>query len=175
LAYAHHGSLSREIREEVESKLKAGELKAIIATNSLEMGIDIGSLDEVVLVQAPPGIASAIQRIGRAGHQVGEASRGLLIPTHSRDFLESAVLAKNIRTRNIEPLKPLEGPLDVLAQVLLSMVGVEEWDLDALYDFIRTSYPYRNLGRKEFDLVLEMLAGRYADSRLRELKPPYLH
>lgn len=106
---------------------------------------------------------------------VGEASRGLLIPTHSRDFLESAVLAKNIRTRNIEPLKPLEGPLDVLAQVLLSMVGVEEWDLDALYDFIRTSYPYRNLGRKEFDLVLEMLAGRYADSRLRELKPPYLH
>lgn len=171
LAYAHHGSLSREIREEVESKLKAGELKAIIATNSLEMGIDIGSLDEVVLVQAPPGIASAIQRIGRAGHQVGESSRGLLIPTHSRDFLESAVLAKNIRSRNIEPLKPLEGPLDVLAQVLLSMVGVEEWDLDALYDFIRTSYPYRNLGRKEFDLVLEMLAGRYADSRLRELKP----
>ena len=171
LAYAHHGSLSREIREEVESKLKGGELKAIIATNSLEMGIDIGSLDEVVLVQAPPGIASAIQRIGRAGHQVGEASRGLLIPTHSRDFLESAVLAKNIRSRNIEPLKPLEGPLDVLAQVLLSMVGVEEWDLDALYDFIRTSYPYRNLGQKEFDLVLAMLAGRYADSRLRELKP----
>jgi ATP-dependent Lhr-like helicase len=171
LAYAHHGSLSREIREEVESKLKAGELKAIIATSSLEMGIDIGSLDEVVLVQAPPGIASAIQRIGRAGHQVGEASRGLLIPTHSRDFLESAVLAKNIRSRNIEPLKPLDSPLDVLAQVLLSMVGVEQWDLDALYDFIRTSYPYRNLGRKEFDLVLEMLAGRYADSRLRELKP----
>jgi ATP-dependent helicase Lhr and Lhr-like helicase len=171
LAYAHHGSLSREIREEVESKLKAGELKAIIATNSLEMGIDIGSLDEVVLVQAPPGIASAIQRIGRAGHQVGEASRGTLIPTHSRDFLESAVLAKNIRSRNIEPLKPLDAPLDVLAQVLLSMVGVEGWNLDELYDFIRTSYPYRNLGRKEFDLVLEMLAGRYADSRLRELKP----
>jgi ATP-dependent helicase Lhr and Lhr-like helicase len=171
LAYAHHGSLSREIREEVESKLKAGELKAIIATNSLEMGIDIGSLDEVVLVQSPPGIASAIQRIGRAGHQVGEVSRGLLIPTHSRDFLESAVLAKNIRSRNIEPLKPLDAPLDVLAQVLLSMVGIEEWDLDDLYDFIRTSYPYRDLGRKEFDLVLEMLAGRYADSRLRELKP----
>ena len=106
----------------MESKLKAGELKAIIATNSLEMGIDIGSLDEVVLVQSPPGIASAIQRIGRAGHQVGEVSRGLLIPTHSRDFLESAVLAKNIRSRNIEPLKPLDAPLDVLAQVLLSMV-----------------------------------------------------
>ena len=171
LAYAHHGSLSREIREEVEGKLKAGELNAIIATNTLEMGIDIGSLDEVVLVQAPPGIASAIQRIGRAGHQVGEASRGLLVPTYSRDFLESAVLAKNIRSRNIEPLAPLDAPLDVLAQVLLSMVGVETWDLDALYETIRTSYPYRNLGRREYDLVMEMLAGRYADSRLRELKP----
>lgn len=171
LAYAHHGSLSREIREEVESKLKAGQLKAIIATNSLEMGIDIGALDEVVLVQAPPGIASAIQRIGRAGHQVGEASRGLLVPTYNRDFLESAVLAKHIRSRNIEPLTPLEAPLDVLAQVLLSMIGVEPWDLDALYANIRTSYPYRNLGRREFDLVIDMLAGRYADSRLRELKP----
>lgn len=171
LAYAHHGSLSREIREEVESKLKAGQLKAIIATNTLEMGIDIGALDEVVLVQAPPGIASAIQRIGRAGHQVGEASRGLLVPTYNRDFLESAVLAKHIRSRNIEPLTPQDAPLDVLAQVLLSMVGVEPWDLDTLYASIRSSYPYRNLGRKEFDLVIEMLAGRYADSRLRELKP----
>ncbi len=171
LAYAHHGSLSREIREEVERKLKAGELRAIIATNSLEMGIDIGSLDEVVLVQSPPAVSSAIQRIGRAGHQVGQKSKGMLFPTHSQDFLEAAVLAKQIQLRDIEPIAPIEKPLDVLAQIILSMVGVEVWDLDALFALLKTSFPYRKLSRREFDLVVHMLAGRYADSRLRELKP----
>lgn len=171
LAYAHHGSLSREIREEVEAKLKAGELRAIIATNTLEMGIDIGSLDEVVLVQSPPAVSSAIQRIGRAGHQVGLASKGVLFPTHSRDFLEAAVLARHIELRDIEPLRPIDKPLDVLAQVIISMVGLERWNLDRLHAFLQTTYPYRNLGRTEFDLVIEMLAGRYADTRLRELKP----
>jgi len=171
LAYAHHGSLSREIREEVETRLKAGDLRAIIATNTLEMGIDIGSLDEVVLVQSPPAVSSAIQRIGRAGHQVGQTSKGVLFPTHSRDFLEAAVLSRHIQMRDIEPLSPIEKPLDVLAQVILSMVGVERWNLDHLYRFLTTTYPYRDLRPTEFDLVVNMLAGRYAETRLRELKP----
>jgi ATP-dependent Lhr-like helicase len=171
LAYAHHGSLSREIREAVESRLKAGDLKAIVATNSLEMGIDIGALDEVVLVQSPPTVSSAIQRIGRAGHQVGQVSRATLYPTHSHDFLEAAVLAALIDAHDIEAIHPITGALDVLAQVLVSMTGVETWDLDELFDHIRTSYPYRNLSRRQFDLVVDMLAGRYAGSRIRDLRP----
>ena len=171
LAYAHHGSLSREVREEVEAKLKAGQLKAIVATSSLEMGIDIGALDEVVLLQAPPAISAGIQRVGRAGHRVGEVSRASLFPTHSHDFLEAAVLAAGIQSQDIEAVHPVEGPLDVLAQILISMTGVETWDLDELYTQVRSSYPYRNLSRAQFDLVLNMLAGRYADARVRELRP----
>ena len=171
LAYAHHGSLSREIREVVETRLKAGDLKAIVATNSLEMGIDIGALDEVVLVQSPPTISSAIQRVGRAGHQVGEISRATLYPTHSHDFLEAAVLAARIDQHDIEEILPITGALDVLAQVLVSMTGVESWDLDELFDVIRTSYPYHTLSRRQFDLVIDMLAGRYAGSRIRDLRP----
>lgn len=171
MAYAHHGSLAREIRTEVERKLKAGELRAIIATNSLELGIDIGALDEVVLLQAPPSISSAIQRIGRAGHRVGEVSRGTLLPTDSGDVLESAVLAGEVLDQDIEAVHPVISPLDVLAQIIVSMTGVETWNLDDLYARLKTSYPYRSLSRRHFDLVIEMLAGRYAGSRLRELKP----
>ena len=171
IAYSHHGSLSREIRGEVERRLKAGELKAIVATNSLELGIDIGALDEVVLIQSPPSISSAIQRIGRAGHQVGQVSRGTLFPTHSQDFLEAAVLAQAVLEQDIETVRPVECPLDVLAQIIVSMVGTETWDLDVLYAQLRTSYPYRTLSRDQFDLVLNMLAGKYADTRIRELKP----
>ncbi|MBI4773869.1 MAG: DEAD/DEAH box helicase [Deltaproteobacteria bacterium] len=171
IAYSHHGSLSREIRGEVERRLKAGELKAIVATNSLELGIDIGALDEVVLIQSPPSISSAIQRIGRAGHQVGQISRGTLFPTHSQDFLEAAVLAQAVLDQDIEAVRPVECPLDVLAQIIVSMAGTETWDLDSLYAQLRTSYPYRTLSRDHFDLVLNMLAGRYADTRIRELKP----
>ncbi len=171
LAYTHHGSLSREIREVVEQKLKAGELKAIVATSSLEMGIDIGALDEVVLIQSPPSISAAIQRIGRAGHQVGETSHSTLFPTHSRDFLDAAVLAEAIRDHDIESLRAVDCPLDVLAQVLVSMVAMQSWDIDELFGLIRTSTPFQNLKREQFDQVLNMLAGRYADSRIRELKP----
>ena len=171
IAYAHHGSLSREIRESVEAKLKAGELKAIVATSSLEMGIDIGSLDEVVLIQSPFSISSAIQRIGRAGHQVGEVSRATVYPTHSRDFLDAAVLAEAIGEQAIEAVKPVMCPLDVLSQIIVSMAAMQTWDTDELYAHLKTSYPYRHLGREQFDQVLNMLAGRYADSRIRELKP----
>ncbi len=171
LAYAHHGSLSREIREEVEQKLKNGDLKAIVATSSLEMGIDIGDLDEVVLIQSPFSVSSAIQRIGRAGHRVGEVSKGTIFPSHAQDFICAAVVAEAIDQQDIEAITPIQCPLDVLAQVLISMVCVESWDMDELFGWIKTSYPYRQLSREQFDLVLNMLAGRYADSRIRELKP----
>lgn len=171
LAYAHHGSLAREIRVEVEQRLKGGELKAIVATNSLEMGIDIGSLDEVVMVQTPLSVASALQRIGRAGHQVGATSRGTLYPTHANDFLESAVLADCVARRDIEPITPMQGALDVLAQVIISITAFSSWTVDELFTLIRCSGPYETLSREQFDLLTEMLAGRYAGSRIRELKP----
>ncbi len=171
LAYAHHGSLSREIRAEVEKKLKAGELRAIVATNSLELGIDIGALDEVILLQAPPSFSSAIQRIGRAGHRVGEVSRGTLFPTISRIFCTLRYCPGESSRQDIEAVRPILSPLDVLAQIIVSMTGVETWNLDALYARLKTSYPYQSLSRRQFDLVIEMLAGRYAGSRLRELKP----
>ena len=124
-----------------------------------------------MLVQTPPALTSTVQRIGRAGHRVGQVSRGILFPLYGHDFVEAAVASLNLPAAEIEPVAPVEGPLDVLAQVLLSMTAAETWDLDELYAFIKTCYPYRRLPRKSFDLVLEMLAGRYADTRLRELKP----
>ena len=171
LAWAHHGSLSREIRLAVEERLKRGELRAIVATNSLELGIDIGRLDSVVLIQTPRSISSAVQRIGRSGHGVGEVCRGLLFPTRGMDFVAAAVLARSIAQGEIEDLHPIQAPLDLLAQIVLSMALSETWDLDGLYGFLKTSYPYRNLSRQQFDLVIGMLEGRYADSHVPELKP----
>ncbi len=171
LAYAHHGSLARDIRTAVETRLKAGELKAIVATSSLEMGIDVGHLDEVVLVQSPPSVAATLQRVGRAGHRVGETSVGTLYPTHAQDFLEAAVLSRALAERAIEPLEPLTGALDVLAQIIISLTAQTQWPLDDLYALVRRASPYRQLSREQFDLVIEMLAGRYAGSRVRELKP----
>ncbi len=171
VAYAHHGSLSRDIRHAVESRLKEGKLKAIVATSSLEMGIDIGHLDEVVMVQSPPSVAATLQRIGRAGHQVGETSRGTLFPTHAQDFLEAAVLSEAVADRDIEPLVPLTGALDVLAQIVISCTAHVDWHTDSLFELLKRSAPYRELPRQQFDLVIEMLAGRYAGSRIRELKP----
>ncbi|MBN1189415.1 MAG: DEAD/DEAH box helicase [Dehalococcoidales bacterium] len=171
IAYVHHGSLSREIRNEVEKRLREGELKAVIATNSLELGIDIGVLDEVVLVQSPNSISSAIQRVGRAGHRVGQTCRGTIFPTHPHDLLEAAVLSPAITRQDMETVKPINRPLDVLAQVIVSMTSVEKWDIDDLYRQVTASFAYRDLSREQFDLVLKMLAGRYADSQIRELRP----
>jgi ATP-dependent Lhr-like helicase len=175
VAYAHHGSLAREVRTEVESRLKAGELRAIVATNSLEMGIDIGHLDEVVMVQSPPSVASTLQRIGRAGHRVGEVSIGTLYPTHAQDFLEAAALAKAVDERDIEPLRPMRSPLDVLAQIIVSITATDAWPIDDVYDLITRAGPYRNLDREHFDLVVEMMSGRYSGARVRELKPRLVH
>lgn len=171
IAFAHHGSLSRELRFEVEQKLKQGELAAIVATSTLEMGIDIGALDEVLLIQSPDAVSSTVQRIGRAGHSVGETSRCTLYPTHPRDFIEAAVLARAVLHRDIESVRTIDCPLDVLAQVIISMTGTQTWDLDELFVELKRSAPYNNLDRTRFDLVINMLAGRYADNHIRELKP----
>ncbi len=171
IAYAHHGSLSKEIRLAVERRLKEGRLKAIVATGSLELGIDVGAIDEVVMVQSPPSIASAVQRVGRAGHRVDLPSRAAIFPSHPRDLLDAAVLTEAIAAGDIEPARPLRGPLDVLAQVLVSMVSAEEISADELFARLRCAEPYRDLSRRQFDLVLAMLAGRYADSPVRELRP----
>ena len=171
IAWAHHGSLSREMRLVVEQRLKRGELAAIVATSSLELGIDIGALDEVVLVGSPFTVGSAVQRLGRSGHRVGAASRAVLFPLHGRDLVDAAVLARCVVEGDIEESVPVVSPLDVLAQVIVSMTGVETWRVDELYDAVRASLPFHTLPRQQFDLVLRMLAGRYADTRLRELEP----
>ncbi len=175
VAYAHHGSLARDVRTEVESRLKAGELKAIVATNTLEMGIDIGHLDEVVMVQSPPSVAATLQRIGRAGHGVGEVSIGTLFPSHAQDMLEAAVLADAVHDRDIEPLALMRTPLDVLAQIIISMCATDAQPVDAVFKLVTRATPYRDLKREHFDLVVEMLSGRYAGSRIRELKPRLEH
>lgn len=171
IAYAHHGSLSRELRSVVEKRLKERDLKAIVATSSLELGIDIGDLDEVLLVDAPPTISQTVQRLGRAGHSVGEVARGVLFASNGPNLIRGIVASKLAEEQSIEEVRPILCPLDVLAQVILSMTGVEPWRLSDLYGFIRTSYPYHGLSRRQFDLVVEMLEGRYADSRVRELSP----
>ena len=171
LAYSHHGSLSKEMRLLVEKKLKNGELKAIVATSSLELGIDIGSLDEIILVQTPFQISAAIQRLGRAGHSIDDISRASIFPTHGRDFLNAAIMARAMIDADIEPLYIPICPLDILAQIIISMTGTEQWDIDELFYFLKSSYPFNSLKYKTFNLVLDMLAGRYADTKIRELNP----
>jgi ATP-dependent helicase Lhr and Lhr-like helicase len=171
LAYSHHGALSKELRIAVEDKLKKGELRSIVATNTLELGIDVGKLDKVVLIQTPFKISSAIQRIGRAGHSVGEISSADIYPVFGKDFIYAAVAAKKILEQQIEEIIPVENPLDILSQVILSMTVVDKWNINELYNFIKTCYAFNNISRKHFDLVIDMLSGKYADSRMQELIP----
>ena len=171
LAYSHHGSLSKEIRLEVEQRLKSGNLKAVVATNSLELGIDVGDLDEVVLAQAPRTASTAIQKVGRAGHGTGQVSRATLYPSHGLDLIEAAIIVRCVRGQTVEPVVVPESPLDVLAQILLSTVCARPTTSDGLYSLVKCSWPYRNLDRRVFDLVVEMLAGRYEGTRIPELKP----
>ena len=171
LAWSHHGALSREVRAVVEERLKAGTLSAIVATSSLELGIDVGAIDEVALVGTPTSAASTLQRIGRSGHTVGGTSRGVLYPLHRRDLLFAAAVARAAVAGELEPTRPVHGALDVLAQICLSIVCRRAWRADELYAFVTTFAPYRRLPRRHFDLVLEMLAGRYASTRLRSLRP----
>jgi ATP-dependent Lhr-like helicase len=171
IAYSHHGSLSREIRLDVEERMKQGRLRAVVATGSLELGIDIGSVEEVILVGTPPSVAQSVQRIGRADHRVGGTSRASLFVLHGLDGAQAAAMEGMVRRGDVEEVRPIENALDVLAQVLLSMGCQTVWVLDRLFAFVRTIAAYHDLPRAHFDLVIDMLAGRYADAPVRELKP----
>ena len=178
-AWAHHGSLSREARRVVEERFKAGELGCVVATASLELGIDVGSVEEVVLAGTPGSVASTLQRIGRSGHGVGEVSKGTLFPFHGMDLVFAAAAVKGVAERAVEETRPLSCPLDVLAQVLLELALEPELSLepgaarrvDELYDIVLSFPPFERLPRSLFDSTLQMLAGRYSGTRLRELSP----
>jgi ATP-dependent Lhr-like helicase len=170
IAYSHHGSLSREIRLDVEERMKQGRLRAVVATGSLELGIDIGSVEEVILVGTPPSVAQSLQRIGRADHRVGGTSKASLFVLHGLDGAQAASMEAMVRRGDVEEIQPIRNALDVLAQVLLSMGCGTVWDVNQLFAFVRTSAAYHELPRRHFDLVIAMLAGRYADAPIRELR-----
>ena len=171
LARAHHGSMSRAQRTSTETELKAGRLPAVVATSSLELGIDMGAVDLVVQVGSPPSVASGLQRIGRAGHQVGEVSRGVLFPTFRGDLVPAAVIARRMREGQIEALAVPVTPLDVLAQQVVAMVAMEDWAVQDLASTIRRAAPYADLGDATLNAVLDMLAGRYPSEDFSELRP----
>ena len=168
---AHHGSMSREARQQMEEQLKRGELPALVGTSSLELGIDIGSIDLVVQIGSPKSVAQALQRIGRSGHLVGQTSVGRILPLHGEDLTEAAAIARGMLRGEVEPVHTPRTPLDVLAQQIVAMTSVESWDVDELYALVRQAYPYRDLSRAAFLAVLEMLAGKYPSTVHRELRP----
>jgi ATP-dependent Lhr-like helicase len=171
LARAHHGSLARGQRAEIEDALKAGHIRALVATSSLELGIDMGAIDLVVQIEAPPSVASGMQRIGRAGHQIGAPSTGVIFPKYRGDLLACAALAEAMADGRVEAIRAPRNPLDVLAQQLVAMAGVEPWDVDTLYATVRQAGPYAELSRTVFDHLLDLLAGRYASDDFAELRP----
>ena len=171
LARAHHGSVSKEQRAEIENALKSGRLPAVVATSSLELGIDMGAVDLVVQVESPPSVASGLQRIGRAGHQVGAVSRGVLFPKYRGDLVQTAVVAERMRAGLIEALHYPRNPLDVLAQQIVAMVALDQWDVDELLELVRRAAPFATLPRSAYEAVLDMLAGRYPSDAFAELRP----
>ncbi len=171
LARAHHGSVSKEQRGQIEEALKAGRLPAVVATSSLELGIDMGAVDLVIQVESPPSVASGLQRVGRAGHQVGAVSRGVIFPKYRGDLVQTAVVAERMRAGQIESLRYPRNPLDVLAQQVVAMVSLDEWDVEVMYDVVRRAAPYASLPRSAFESVLDMLAGRYPSDEFAELRP----
>ncbi|MGI9579541.1 MAG: Lhr family helicase, partial [Microthrixaceae bacterium] len=171
LVKAHHGSLSRERRLQVEDELKSGSLRGLVATSSLELGIDMGAVDLVVQVSSPGSVASGLQRIGRAGHQVGVPSRGRIFPKHRADLLEAAVVTRRMHEGLIERTSVPRNPLDVLAQQVVATVALDDWPDDELFDLLRGAANYRELTRPVFDSVLDLLAGRYPSEEFSELRP----
>ncbi|MFD9071833.1 ATP-dependent helicase [Streptomyces lasiicapitis] len=171
LARAHHGSVSKEQRAQVEEDLKAGRLPAVVATSSLELGIDMGAVDLVVQVESPPSVASGLQRVGRAGHQVGAVSTGVVFPKYRGDLVQAAVVTERMRTGSIESLRVPANPLDVLAQQLVAMVALDSWQVDDLLAVVRRAAPFAALPESAFTSVLDMLAGRYPSDAFAELRP----
>ncbi|NLG28858.1 MAG: hypothetical protein GX557_13175 [Chloroflexi bacterium] len=174
LVRAHHGSLAQEQRRDIEEKLKSGELRALVATSSLELGIDMGAVDLVILVESPGSVARGLQRVGRAGHQVGETSIGRIFPKHRGDLLEAAVVAQRMRMGAIEALRVPKNPLDVLAQHVVAMAGVQEWSVPEMAALVRRAANFRELPDTALTAVLDMLAGLYPSHEFAELRPRIL-
>ncbi|MFI9597350.1 ATP-dependent helicase [Nonomuraea sp. NPDC052265] len=168
---AHHGSVSKEERAQIEEALKSGRLPAVVATSSLELGIDMGAVDLVACVEAPPSVASGLQRIGRAGHQVGAVSRGVIFPKYRGDLVQTAVVAERMRGGQIEELRYPRNPLDVLAQQIVAMTALDEWTVDELETVVKRAAPYATLPRSALEATLDMLAGRYPSEEFAELRP----
>jgi ATP-dependent Lhr-like helicase len=171
LVRAHHGSIAREQRVAVEDALKQGRLPGIVATSSLELGIDMGAVDLVIQVEAPTSVASGMQRIGRAGHSVGDVSRGVVFPKFRGDLLECATVVERMLDGEIETTRVPRNPVDVLAQQIVAMSAMDEWHVDQLRALARRAYPFADLGDRAFEAVLEMLAGAYPADEFAELRP----
>ena len=171
VARAHHGSVSRQERAQIEEALKAGRLPAVVATSSLELGIDMGAVDLVIQVESPPSVASGLQRTGRAGHNVGDVSRGVIFPKYQGDLVQSAVVARRMRGGQIEQLSIPRNPLDVLAQQIVAMTALDDWAVDDLHQVVRRAAPFTGLTRPILEAVLDMLAGRYPSEEFAELRP----
>ncbi|MHA7154643.1 ATP-dependent helicase [Arthrobacter sp. TMN-50] len=171
LARAHHGSVSKDQRALIEDDLKSGRLRCVVATSSLELGIDMGAVDLVVQVESPYSVASGLQRVGRAGHQVGEVSQGVLFPKHRGDLVNTAVTVERMLAGKIEPLYIPANPLDILAQQTVAAAALGTIDVEEWFDVVRRSAPFATLPRSAFDATLDLLAGRYPSDEFAELRP----
>jgi ATP-dependent helicase Lhr and Lhr-like helicase len=171
LARAHHGSVSKEQRALIEDDLKAGRLPAVVATSSLELGIDMGAIDLVIQVESPPSVSSGLQRVGRAGHQVGAVSRGVVFPKFRGDLVQTAVVVDRMRQGSIESLRVPSNPVDVLAQQIVAMCAMDDWAVDDLEALVRKAAPFASLPRSILESVLDMLSGRYPSDEFAELRP----
>jgi ATP-dependent Lhr-like helicase len=171
VARAHHGSLAREQRVLIEEDLKAGRIPCLVATSSLELGIDMGALDLVVQVESPKSVARGLQRIGRSGHTLEAVSKGRIFPKFRADLLESAVVVQRMREGAIEETQIPRNPLDVLAQQIVAICAEEEIEVSELHALVRGAYPFAELSRAQLENVLDMLAGRYPSDEFAELRP----
>ncbi len=171
VARAHHGSVSRVERAQIEEALKEGRLPAVVATSSLELGIDMGAVDLVIQVESPPSVASGLQRTGRAGHNVGDVSRGVIFPKYQGDLVQAAVVARRMHSGQIEELHIPRNPLDVLAQQIVAMTAMDDWEIGDLEQVVRRAAPFSGLTRAVLEAVLDMLAGRYPSEEFAELRP----
>jgi ATP-dependent helicase Lhr and Lhr-like helicase len=171
LVRSHHGSIARPQRVEVEDLLKAGRLRALVATSSLELGIDMGAIDLVVQIEAPPSVASGLQRIGRGGHQANAVSVGVIFPKFRGDLVACAAVAKAMHDGAVEATRFPRNPLDILAQQIVAMTAMDDWEVDGLFATIRRAAPFAELSRTVFEGVLDMLSGRYPSDEFAELRP----
>lgn len=171
LARAHHGSVSKEQRAAIEDDLKRGKLRCVVATSSLELGIDMGAVDLVVQVEAPPSVAAGLQRVGRAGHQVGEISRGVVFPKHRADLVHASVASERMQAGLIEEIAIPQNPLDVLAQQTVAHAALGAIDVEEWFDLVRRSAPFHSLPRSAFDATLDLVSGLYPSDEFAELRP----